>query len=130
MVSLQSIEEIMMADSAKCKTLSHIRGKGRGWAFSATDFILMLNRWKVGRFLADLIKEGKIRRSMLISKLQRRINKGRLPRMCRKWRRPYRASMAGEYIPMAVLLLIISAYQHFSIRWRIKEYSRVDCLAV
>jgi hypothetical protein len=50
--------------SAKDKVLSIILRKGRGWVFSATDFTLALNRWKVDRSLADLAKEGKIRRIM------------------------------------------------------------------
>jgi hypothetical protein len=53
-----------MSNSAKDKVLSRIHGKGRGWVFSATDFTLNLSRWKVDRSLADLAKEGKIRRIM------------------------------------------------------------------
>ena len=51
-----------MAYSSKDKVLSRIRGKGSGWAFSATDFTFNLSRWKVDRSLADLAREGKIRR--------------------------------------------------------------------
>jgi len=51
-----------MAYSSKDKVLSRIRGKGKGWAFSATDFTVNLPRWKVDRSLADLAREGKIRR--------------------------------------------------------------------
>jgi hypothetical protein len=53
-----------MEKSAKDKVLSIIRNKGRGWVFSATDFTLSLSRWKVDRSLADLAREGKIRRIM------------------------------------------------------------------
>jgi len=53
-----------MLGSAKNEVLSHIHGKGRGWAFSATDFTLTLSRWKVDRSLSDLAREGKIRRIM------------------------------------------------------------------
>ena len=53
-----------MANSSKDRVLSRIRGKGRGWAFSATNFTLELTRWKIDRSLADLAREGKIRRIM------------------------------------------------------------------
>jgi hypothetical protein len=53
-----------MEKSAKNKVLSIIRGKGMGWVFSATDFTLALSRWKADRSLADLAREGKIRRIM------------------------------------------------------------------
>jgi hypothetical protein len=56
--------EAAMGDSAKDKVLSRIYGKGKGWVFSATDFTLNLSRWKVDRSLADLAREGKIRRIM------------------------------------------------------------------
>lgn len=51
-----------MHTSAKDKVLSRIRGNGRGWVFSATDFTSILSRYKIDRSLADLAKEGTIRR--------------------------------------------------------------------
>lgn len=48
--------------TAKNKVLSKIYGMGRGWAFSAIDFIANLSRWKVDRSLSDLAREDKIRR--------------------------------------------------------------------
>ncbi len=48
--------------TAKNVVLSKIYGKGRGWAFSAVDFMADLSRWKVDRSLSDLAREGKIRR--------------------------------------------------------------------
>jgi hypothetical protein len=53
-----------MANTSKERVLYRIRGKGKGWAFSATDFTFDLTRWKVDRSLADLAREGKIRRIM------------------------------------------------------------------
>jgi hypothetical protein len=53
-----------MAKSVKDKVLYRIYSRGRGWAFSATDFTGDFARWKVDRSLADLAKEGKIRRVM------------------------------------------------------------------
>jgi hypothetical protein len=51
-----------MAKSVKDRVLYRIYSRGRGWAFSATDFTADLARWKVDRSLADLAREGKIRR--------------------------------------------------------------------
>ncbi|MDR1916011.1 MAG: DUF6088 family protein, partial [Synergistaceae bacterium] len=51
-----------MAKSTKNRVLYRIYSRGRGWAFSATDFTGDLARWKVDRSLADLAREGKIRR--------------------------------------------------------------------
>jgi hypothetical protein len=51
-----------MAQSVKDRVLYRIHSKGRGWAFSATDFTGDFARWKADRSLADLAKEGKIRR--------------------------------------------------------------------
>ena len=48
--------------TAKNKVLLKIHNMGRGWAFSATDFIAGLSRWKVDRSLSDLARENKIRR--------------------------------------------------------------------
>jgi hypothetical protein len=53
-----------MVKSVKDRILYRIysRGRGWGWAFSATDFTADLARWKVDRSLADLAREGKILR--------------------------------------------------------------------
>jgi hypothetical protein len=53
-----------MAQSVKDRILCRIHSRGKGWAFSATDFTGNFARWKVDRSLADLVKEGKIRRIM------------------------------------------------------------------
>jgi len=53
-----------MANSAKDKILFHIHSQGRGWVFSAADFTSNLPRWKIDRSLADLARDGKIRRVM------------------------------------------------------------------
>jgi hypothetical protein len=53
-----------MVKSAKGMVLYRIYSRGRGWAFSATDFTGDFTRWKVDRSLADLAREGKIRRIM------------------------------------------------------------------
>jgi hypothetical protein len=53
-----------MNGTAKDRVLSRIYGRGRGWVFSATDFTSDFVRWKIDRSLADLAREGKIRRIM------------------------------------------------------------------
>jgi hypothetical protein len=42
--------------------LSRICGRGRGWAFSPTDFLEDFTRAQTDNALSDLVKEGKIRR--------------------------------------------------------------------
>ena len=44
------------------KTLSRIHGRGRGWAFSSSDFVSEFSREQVDNALSDLTKDGKIRR--------------------------------------------------------------------
>ncbi len=44
------------------KIFSRICGRGRGWAFSASDFVAEFSREQVDNALSDLTKEGKIRR--------------------------------------------------------------------
>ncbi|MGE4343742.1 MAG: DUF6088 family protein [Geoalkalibacter sp.] len=44
------------------KILFRIYGRGRGWAFSASDFIGEFERKQIDNALSDLTKEGKIRR--------------------------------------------------------------------
>jgi len=44
------------------KTLSRIYGRGRGWAFSANDFVGEFVRSQIDNVLSDLAKAGKIRR--------------------------------------------------------------------
>jgi hypothetical protein len=56
------MEAVDMFKSVKDRVLYRIYSRGRGWAFSATDFTAGFERWKVDRSLADLAREGKIRR--------------------------------------------------------------------
>ena len=53
-----------MKETAKSKTIARIYGRGKGWVFSAVDFLPDLKRWEIDRSLADLEKEGKIARIM------------------------------------------------------------------
>lgn len=53
-----------MKETAKNRTISRIYGRGKGWVFSAIDFLPDLKRWEIDRSLADLEKEGKIARIM------------------------------------------------------------------
>jgi len=48
--------------SYKQKVLSRIYGRGRGWAFSKSDFIKDIKADNIDKSLSDLLKEGKIRR--------------------------------------------------------------------
>jgi hypothetical protein len=54
-----------MLKTSKNKVLKKIAGKGKGWVFSATDFLSEFKRWEIDRSLADLTKEGKILRLTL-----------------------------------------------------------------
>jgi hypothetical protein len=49
-----------MKETAKNKVLSRIYGRGKGWVFSAIDFLPDLKRWEIDRSLTDLEKERKI----------------------------------------------------------------------
>jgi hypothetical protein len=49
-----------MKETAKNKVLSRIYGRGKGWVFSAIDFLPNLKRWEIDRSLTDLEKEEKI----------------------------------------------------------------------
>ncbi|GHT57665.1 hypothetical protein FACS18945_2500 [Bacteroidia bacterium] len=51
-----------MKETAKNRILSRIYGRGKGWVFSAVDFLPDLKRWEIDRSLTDLAKEGKIAR--------------------------------------------------------------------
>ncbi|MDR0307088.1 MAG: hypothetical protein LBI42_09670 [Chitinispirillales bacterium] len=51
-----------MKETARNRILSRIYGHGKGWVFSAIDFLPDLKRWEIDRFLTDLAKEGKIAR--------------------------------------------------------------------
>jgi hypothetical protein len=51
-----------MKETARNKVLSRIYGHGKGWVFSAVDFLPDLKRWEIDRSLTDLEKEGKIAR--------------------------------------------------------------------
>lgn len=51
-----------MSNSIKNKILSRIYGRGRGWVFSATDFLNDFKRYEVDGALSALWKEKKIRR--------------------------------------------------------------------
>lgn len=44
------------------KAISRIYGRGRGWAFSANDFVEGFSREQIDNVLSDLAREGKIRR--------------------------------------------------------------------
>ena len=44
------------------KMVSRIHGRGRGWAFSSSDFVSEFSREQVDNALSDLTKDGKIRR--------------------------------------------------------------------
>lgn len=46
----------------KNKMLSRIYGRGRGWAFSSSDFIETFSTESIDKSLSVLVKEGKIRR--------------------------------------------------------------------
>ena len=44
------------------KVISRIYGRGRGWAFSASDFVEDFSRAQIDYALSELCLEGKIRR--------------------------------------------------------------------
>ena len=48
--------------AVKNKVLSRIYGRGRGWAFSGSDFIEAFSTESIDKALSVLVKEGKIRR--------------------------------------------------------------------
>ena len=51
-----------MRETAKNRVFHKISTKGKGWVFSAVDFLPDLKRWEIDRSLTDLAKEGKISR--------------------------------------------------------------------
>jgi hypothetical protein len=51
-----------MRETAKSKIFHKITSKGKGWVFSAVDFLPDLKRWEIDRSLTDLAQEGKISR--------------------------------------------------------------------
>ena len=46
-----------MAQSVKQQILSRIYGRGRGWAFTPSDFIQDFKRWEISNSLEDLANE-------------------------------------------------------------------------
>ncbi|HMY91469.1 MAG TPA: DUF6088 family protein [Nitrosomonas sp.] len=48
--------------SIASKLLSRIHGHGRGWAFSANDFVVEFNSKNLDQALSQLVKDSKIRR--------------------------------------------------------------------
>ena len=48
--------------SVASKVLSRIYGRGRGWAFSASDFVMDFGSQNLDQALSQLAKDGKIRR--------------------------------------------------------------------
>jgi uncharacterized protein DUF6088 len=51
-----------MTQPIESKILSRIYGRGRGWAFTKTDFVTEFGELNVHKALSDLTKSGKIRR--------------------------------------------------------------------
>lgn len=48
--------------SVNKKVIFRVYGRGRGWAFSANDFVEILSRSQIDFALSELCREGKIRR--------------------------------------------------------------------
>lgn len=51
-----------MSQAIESKILSRIYGRGRGWAFTKTDFVIEFGESNVHQALSSLTKSGKIRR--------------------------------------------------------------------
>lgn len=51
-----------MTQAVENKVISRIYGRGRGWAFTKTDFVSEFGEDSVHKALSDLAKSGKIRR--------------------------------------------------------------------
>ena len=51
-----------MSQSIENKVISRIYGRGRGWAFTKTDFVAEFDEVNLHRALSSLTKAGKIRR--------------------------------------------------------------------
>lgn len=51
-----------MTQAIESKILSRIYGRGRGWAFTKTDFVIEFGESNVHQALSSLTKSGKIRR--------------------------------------------------------------------
>jgi len=51
-----------MSQSIENKVISRIYGRGRGWAFTKTDFVAEFGEVNIHRALSSLTKAGKIRR--------------------------------------------------------------------
>ncbi len=51
-----------MEKTVKNKIFSKIQGRGRGWAFTPSDFIKDFKRWEISDSFEDLTNENKIRR--------------------------------------------------------------------
>lgn len=54
--------DVKMRNSIKDKIMSRIYGHGRGWAFSANDFMEDFRRYEIDKALSDLWRESHIRR--------------------------------------------------------------------
>ena len=51
-----------MSQSIENKVISRIYGRGRGWAFTKTDFVAEFGEANIHRAFSSLTKAGKIRR--------------------------------------------------------------------